>query len=113
MRKYLWIGFALLLRPLVEGILADPRRWSLVSRANGLAMPVYLWHMTAYLVVVVTLGALGIRFAYATEPSALWWLGRPVVMVLSGAVLALTLVALDRVQRVARGGVAPFAPRGR
>lgn len=108
-----FIGFALLLRPLVEGILADPRHWSLVSRANALAMPVYLWHMTAYLVVVVALGALGVRFAYATEPSVLWWLGRPVVMVLSGVVLTLTLVALERVQRLAHGGVAPFAPRGR
>lgn len=105
-----FIGFALLLRPVVEVVLTDPGRWSLVSRANSLAMPVYLWHMTAYLAVVAALGALGSGFAYASAPSLPWWVGRPVVIALSGLVLTLTLVAVDRVRRVARGGLRPLSP---
>ena len=56
--------------PPVERVLVDPGRWRFVSRANDLTMPVYLWHMTAYLVVIELLAGLGAGFVYSTDASA-------------------------------------------
>jgi hypothetical protein len=96
------IGLALLLRRPLEAMLADPGRWRNLSRANDVTMPVYLWHMTAYLVAISCLAWLGSTFVYSTDASAQWWWGRPAVMVLSGAVLGGFLAVLGWVGQVAR-----------
>jgi hypothetical protein len=117
----LWlIGLALLLRGPAERMLANPRRWRVLSRANDLTMPVYLWHMTAYLVAISTLTwLLGARFAYSTDASAQWWWGRPVVIVVSALVLGGILAVLRRVfgpawpgwvSRIARRSRSPVSP---
>ena len=99
----LWlIGVALMLRRPLERMLASPGRWRTVSRANDVTMPVYLWHMTAYLVAISCLAWLGGSFVYSTDASAQWWWGRPAVMVLSAAVLGGFLAALRWVSQVAR-----------
>ena len=99
----LWlIGLALLLRRPLERMLADPGHWRTVSRANDVTMPVYLWHMTAYLVAISSLAWLGGNFVYSTDASAQWWWGRPAVMVLSAAVLGGFLAVLRWVSQVAR-----------
>ena len=104
----LWlIGLVLLLRRPIERLLAEPGRQRVLSRANDLTMPVYLWHMTAYLVALAVLTRLGAGFVYSTDASAQWWWGRPVVMALSAVVLAGLLVVLRRVSRLARGTSAP------
>jgi hypothetical protein len=98
----LWlVGLALALRRPLETWLADPGRWRVVSWANSLTMPVYLWHMTAYLVAAVLLGGLG--FVWGDRASATWWWGRPVMVVTSTSVLAGILLALQWVRRLARG----------
>lgn len=104
------VGLALLLRLPVERFLADPARWRLVSRANRQAMPVFLWHMTAYLVAVAALAALGAGFAYATEADATWWWGRLPVVALSAVALATILLALRLVARLGRRSPAPVSP---
>jgi sterol desaturase/sphingolipid hydroxylase (fatty acid hydroxylase superfamily) len=96
------IGLALLLRRPLERLLANPRRWRAVSRANDLTMPVYLWHMTAYLVAITTLAGLGAGFVYSTDASAQWWWGRCVVIILSAAVLGGFLAVLRWVSQLAR-----------
>jgi len=107
----LWlIGLALLLRRPAERLLADPGRWRVVSRANDLTMPVYLWHMTAYLVAVASLARLGAGFVYATQASAGWWWGRPGVMILSAAVLGGTLSVLGWAARLVRRTQLPVSP---
>jgi hypothetical protein len=108
-----FVGFAMLLRPLVEHLLADTTRWGAVSRANKMAMPVYLWHMTAYLMAVLLLGALGAGFAYATTPTASWWWGRPVVMALSAVFLVGTLAVVGRLGRLTRQPFLPLSLRSR
>lgn len=104
------IGLALLLRRPLERALADPGRWRVVSRANDLTMPVYLWHMSAYLVAVALLARLGARFVYSTDASAGWWQGRPAVIVVSAVVLSGFLAVLDRVSRLARKARSPVSP---
>jgi hypothetical protein len=96
------IGLALLLRRPLERLLANPGRWRAVSRANDLTMPVYLWHMTAYLVAITTLAGLGAGFVYSTDASAQWWWGRCVVIILSAAVLGGFLAVLRWVSQLAR-----------
>jgi Acyltransferase family len=103
----LWlIGLALLLRRPAERILANPARWRWVSRANEVTMPVYLWHMTAYLVAAAVLARAGAGFVYATAASAAWWWGRPVIVLLSAGVLAGILALL----RAAAGVRRPSRP---
>jgi hypothetical protein len=113
------VGLTLLLRRPVERLLADPDRWRVLSRANDLTMPVYLWHMTAYLIAIASLSRLGADFVYSTDASAQWWWGRPVVMVLSAVVLGGLLVVLHwvsrpaglrRVSRFARRTRSPVSP---
>ena len=107
----LWlIGLTLLLRRPVERLLADPGRWQAVSRANDVTMPVYLWHMTAYLVAIAWLAWLGAGFVYSTDASAQWWWGRPVVLVLSAAVLVGFLGVLRWVSQLARKTRSPVSP---
>lgn len=99
----LWlIGLALLLRRPIERFLADSGRWRVVSRANDLTMPVYLWHMSAYLVAIALLARLGAGFVYSTDASAEWWWGRPPVIILSAAVLGGFLAALGWMVQLAR-----------
>ena len=73
-------------------------------------MPVYLWHMTAYLVAAALLARLGAGFVYATQASAGWWWGRPVVMVSSAAVLAVTLTVLGWAAQLVRRTQLPVSP---
>ncbi len=108
------VGLALLLRRPAGRLLARPRAWHLVSTANGFTMPVYLWHMTAYLVAAAVLSWLGAEFVYATDPSATWWWGRPVMLVASAAALAgiLALLRLGGRNSGERPGPAAPACRG-
>ena len=107
----LWlIGLALLARRPVERLLMDPRRWRIVSRANDLTMPVYLWHMSAYLVAAALLARLGAGFVYSTDASAQWWWGRPAIMALSAAVLGGFLLAMSWVAGLARRTGSPVTP---
>lgn len=96
------IGLALLLRRPLERLLRDPVRWRVVTWANALTMPVYLWHMTAYLIAAASLAQLRAGFVYSTEASTAWWWGRPVVVVASAAVLGGTLAVMRSVARRAR-----------
>jgi hypothetical protein len=103
------IGVTLLLRRPVERFLAGPGRWRVVSRANDLTMPVYLWHMSAYLVAIAVLARLGAGFVYSTDASAQWWWGRPAVMILSAAVLAGFLAVLGWIVQLVRKTRSPVS----
>ena len=106
----LWlIGLALLLRAPLERLLADPGRQRAVSRANDVTMPVYLWHMSAYLVAIAALSWFGADFVYSTDASAVWWWGRPMVVVLSAAVLGGLLAVLRWVSQLGRKTRSPVS----
>ena len=85
-------GAVLVLRPVVDRWLARPRAWAAVVAANGMAMTLFLWHLTA--LVIVTAAVLPAGLLPSPEAgSAAWWAWRPVWVVL--LVLALVpLVAL-------------------
>jgi len=80
------LSIVVLLRPALDLWLQHRRPWKLVVAANGIAMTVFCWHMTA---LVLTIGALHVvGFHLLAEPTALWWLERPLFVLLPALVLA-------------------------
>jgi fucose 4-O-acetylase-like acetyltransferase len=92
-------GLAMLLRPAANRRLAQRRPWRRVIALNSVAMTVFVWHMTALVVVIGALKLAGI--ALPAHASAGWWLARPLWLAAPGVVLAL-LVALFRGIEAAR-----------
>ena len=93
----LQLGVVLLLRPPAERLLARRAAWRVVVAANGVAMTVFTWHMTALVVAIGALAALGVRLG--DEPTASWWATRPLWVLLPGAVLAALVAAFARFER--------------
>ena len=94
------LGLVLRLRPQLDAWLRHRKAWRAVVAANGLAVPVFCWHMTA-LVAFLWLYE-GAGFALADEPTVDWWLTRPVWVAGPGLLLAGLLVALPRTDRAGR-----------
>lgn len=82
------IGAILLLTDLAQKWLQNVRPWTWVIVFNQMIMSIYLWHMTALLIVVATaaylLGGIGLS---ETPGTGFWWAMRPVWLVLFTAVL--------------------------
>jgi fucose 4-O-acetylase-like acetyltransferase len=85
------IGLVLLLRPALTRWLQRPRPWRATIAGNAWIMTLFLWHMTAYLAAILLLWPLG--FGRQHDPTARWWLERPLWIAVPGLVLA-ALVAL-------------------
>lgn len=86
-------GLVLLLQGPARRMLENMRLWTATVLLNGMIMSVYLWHLTAFVLVMVgawLLGGVGLQ----VEPgSAAWWWARPVWFALYIALL-LPLVAM-------------------
>ncbi len=72
------VGLVLALEPLGRRMLANVRLWTATVLMNGMIMTVFLWHLTAF-VLVMTVAWLGLGGAgLDTVPgSAAWWASRP------------------------------------
>lgn len=86
------LGLVMLARPRLNTWLQRRRPWRAVVAANGVTMPVFTWHMTALVAFLWLYERAG--FALSSEPTATWWLTRPVWIVGPGVVLALILAVL-------------------
>lgn len=87
----LQLGVIMLVRAPVSRWLRRPRVWKPVVAGNAVVMTVFLWHMTALLVVLALLHALGVGLR--TEPTAAWWSERP-FWVVAPALVLVVLVAI-------------------
>jgi hypothetical protein len=96
----LQLGLVMWFRPRLDIWLRGRGPWRAVVAANGLAMPVFCWHMTALVVFLGIYERAG--FALAARPTADWWLTRPVWVVGPGVVLAGLLAV--RAPRARSGG---------
>lgn len=85
------LGLILLARPAVTRWLERPRAWQATIAVNVAIMTIYLWHMTAYAIVIAVFRPLGLGVPLDSTPR--WWLERPFWIVVPGVVL-LALVAL-------------------
>ncbi len=70
-------GFALALEPAMRRLLARPRLWTGVVLVNGMIMTIYLWHLTAFVLVMIAAWALGGFGLHVVPGTATWWLERP------------------------------------
>ncbi|MFS0898430.1 acyltransferase family protein [Mycolicibacterium litorale] len=86
------LGLVMLARPRLNAWLRRRGPWRAVVAANGLTMTVFVWHMTALVVFLWLYERAG--FTLSSEPTATWWLTRPVWIVGPGLVLAAILAVL-------------------
>jgi hypothetical protein len=92
-------GLALLVRPALSGWLERPRVWKPVIALNAVILTLFVWHMTAKVAVLGAYEALG--FTLLSEPTAAWWLQRPLWLIAPAVVLAgLTALAAPLELRV-------------
>ncbi len=91
------IGAVMLLRPPLSRWLQRARPWRITIALNSVIMTLFLWHMTAYFVVLLALWPLGV--GREQDSTAAWWLLRPVFIGLSAAVLAGIVALVGRFER--------------
>ncbi|HEX7277533.1 MAG TPA: acyltransferase [Acidimicrobiales bacterium] len=106
-------GAVLALRPVIDRWLARRRVWTTVVAANGMAMTLYLWHLTA--LVMVTAAVLPAGLLPSPEAgSAAWWAWRPAWIALLAVALVPLVVVFARVEaaRVASTAVAGWRAVG-
>jgi fucose 4-O-acetylase-like acetyltransferase len=119
----LWqVALMTLVRARVSAWLQRPRAWTAVISVGSMAMTLYLWHLTA---MVLVLGlVLAVHGPLPAPGSAIWWATRPLWLALLAAALApmaLLLSHLERPRRVRSrapaedpaGSTAPETPVGR
>ena len=87
-------GLLVSLRPRLAQWLSRDRVWRRVEGAGPWALPAYLLHMIAVVLLVLVAEALGIRFV--GEPTASWWLTRPLWL---GATIAVLVPLLRSARR--------------
>jgi hypothetical protein len=98
----LQLGVVLLVRDRLDAWLQRRSVWRAVVAANGVAMTVFCWHMTALVAFVGIYQAAGVTLP--DEPTAAWWLARPVWVVGPGVVLVALSVGLARFEAPRSGG---------
>lgn len=96
----LQLGVAMALRAPARRWLRRRRVWRLVVAANAVIMTVFVWHMTALLVVLALLRAAGV--ALPTRPDAAWWVQRPFWVLAPGVVLLGLIVVFGRFEQGSR-----------
>jgi len=92
-------GLLLAIEAPMRRLLAGTKLWTATVLVNSMIMTIYLWHVTA-MVVVVALAYLAGGLGLTPAPgSAIWWWSRPAWLALLAAVLvpvALLLAPLER-----------------
>lgn len=95
----LWlVGAAMLLRGPISRWLARQKPWIMVIAANSMIMTLYLWHLTAYAIAFIILSQLGL--GQQIESMVLWWLQRPVWIIIPGVVLIGLAAIFGRFERL-------------
>ena len=94
------IGAVMLLRPRLARWLERRRPWTITIFLNSVIMTLFLWHMTAYFLVLLALWPIGV--GHQQDTTAAWWMLRPVFIGLSGLVLAGIVALVGRFERPRR-----------
>jgi uncharacterized membrane protein len=91
------LGLVLWARPAIERLASRRRVWMAVVGVNGVAMTVFAWHMTAWMVAALAWERVVGPFGGTADAG--WWSTRPVWLVLPGLVLAACVAAFRRLER--------------
>ena len=103
-------GLALALEPSGRRMLDNIRIWTGVVLVNGMIMTIYLWHLTAFVVVMVAAWLLGGVGLEVVPGSSAWWLARPVWFILYIVALFPLIMAFARFERMGKSGGVDVAP---
>ena len=103
-------GLALALEPSGRRMLDNIRVWTSVVLVNGMIMTIYLWHLTAFVVVMVAAWLLGGVGLEVVPGSSAWWLARPVWFILYIVALFPLIMAFARFERMGKSGGVDVAP---
>jgi hypothetical protein len=102
------VGLVLALEPLGRRMLDNATLWTATVLMNGMIMTVYLWHLTAFVLVMTVCWVLLGGFGLDTVPgSGAWWAVRPVWFAIYIIVLLPMIAVFARHERSfspARGG---------
>ncbi|GAA2747399.1 acyltransferase family protein [Terrabacter aerolatus] len=90
-------GLAVVLRPAMARVLAEPRAWRAVVVAGPFAMTAFLWHLTALMTVLLALRGFGV--GQPPVASWAWWLTRPVLFAVLAVVTGLLVAVFVRFDR--------------
>ena len=91
------VSALMLVRDRVSLRLRGPRVWGAVIAANSVIMTMFLWHLTALMIVVVTFLPAG--FPQPDVGTAKWWALRPLWLAILCGVTALFVLLLGRFER--------------
>jgi peptidoglycan/LPS O-acetylase OafA/YrhL len=94
------VAVALLVWRAAERWLRRTRPWTAVIAINAVVLTIFLWHMTAAIVVAVALHAAGV-LPVAAAGSAAWWAWRLPWLAMFTAVLALLVAVFGPIERYA------------
>jgi peptidoglycan/LPS O-acetylase OafA/YrhL len=94
------LGVVLALRGPLERRLRRPRVWAPVVLLGSVTMTIFLWHMTAAVLVAAAVHPTGLWPETATIDAG-WWALRPVWLLLCTVVLALLVLMFRRFEEVA------------
>jgi fucose 4-O-acetylase-like acetyltransferase len=92
---------AMLIRPTIVRWLERRSVWRAVVAANGVAMTVFAWHMTALLIVIKAVNELGLQMI--SRPTTAWWIQRPLWVAMPAVVLSGFIAVFARIEQ---GGTA-------
>ncbi|HEX6222223.1 MAG TPA: acyltransferase [Acidimicrobiia bacterium] len=92
-------GTILLLEPTLSRWMSRPRPWTAVVAISSRIMTLFLWHLTA-MVIVIGLGLITDGWGFGIEPlSTTWWLTRPLWFAVLIIPTALLIVIFGRYER--------------
>ncbi|MFZ0014099.1 MAG: acyltransferase family protein [Acidimicrobiia bacterium] len=95
-------GLMLLLEPALSRWMANVRAWTFVVAVSSRIMTLYLWHLTA-MVIVVGLGLLVNGLGFGVRPlTSTWWLTRPIWFAVLLVPTLLLVVVFGRFERPER-----------
>ena len=92
-------GLALALEPLGRAMLSRLTAWTATVLVNGMIMTIYLWHLTAFVAVMVAAWLMGGIGLHVAPGSTEWWLARPVWFLLYIVALVPLILAFARFER--------------
>ncbi|GAA0482942.1 acyltransferase family protein [Parasphingorhabdus litoris] len=99
-------GIALALEPAARRMLGSLKIWTAVVLVNGMIMTTYLWHLTAFVFVMVVawlLGGIGLEVA---PGSGAWWLARPIWFILYIVALLPLIMIFAKYEQAGANGAA-------
>ena len=95
-------GFALALEPAARRMLDNLTLWTGTVLINGMIMTIYLWHLTAFVFVMVVAWLLGGVGLTVQPGTAEWWLARPIWFALYIVALFPMILAFARYERAGK-----------